>query len=399
MSGVLSMDDMACDVCVVGAGMVGSAIALAAAQRGMRVVVWERQPPAAPPNRLGMGVRTVALSPATERFLGRLGVTIDGTPMTGMHIWEEIGTAQLDFSAVDLAVPMLGRIIENHRLVAQLWDRLQSDPAIQVRLGSQLQSVTGDDHSVRLCSTTGTVTARLCVAADGAASTVRGLTGEAPHTWDSGQTALATIVRVERGHAGVAYQRFLHHGPVALLPGNAPDLCSVVWSMAHAEAATFKTMSDQQFCAALTRATEAVLGNVLAVDNRVTFPLVQQLARDMTPARRVVLVGDAARVLHPLAGMGVNVGFEDAALLDRLFASGADPGDLRGLRTYARKRRVRGAALIGLMAGFQHVYAWQSPGLNWLRNVGVRLVNGQALIKRQLLREALGLGPVAQGSY
>jgi 2-octaprenylphenol hydroxylase len=135
------------------------------------------------------------------------------------------------------------------------------------------------------------------------------------------------------------------------------------------------------------------------VDTRLTFPLVQQLSVQLVPAPRVVLTGDAARVVHPLAGMGVNLGFEDAALLAELCRSGDDPGRTEALEAYARKRLWRSRTLVTLMSTLQNVYGWRHPGRVWLRNVGVRFVNRQPFVRRQILREALGLGPVAIASH
>jgi 2-polyprenylphenol 6-hydroxylase len=388
------------DICVIGGGMVGAAAALAAANRGLDVVLWERQRPDFSPTQpgvgLGMGLRTVALNPVAEAFLLGLGVEVEGSPIKDMRIWEELGTAKLHFSAAELGVGSLGRIAENDRVVACLWKRLQDMPGVTIHLDAEITAIHSSEDSVTIEGAAGAVRARLLIAADGAASRVRALTGSEPRRFETGQAALATIVQTQRPHDQCAYQRFLRDGPVALLPGTAPNLSAVVWSQSIARSGERQSMSEADFCRTLEQSVDGVLGRVEAVDQRLVFPLIQQLAREVLPAARVVLIGDALRVLHPLAGMGVNLGFEDVSALDSHFASGGDPGQSGRLAAFARRRRTRSVTLISLMSGFQHVYAWQTPGLSWLRNAGVRFVNARTFIRQQILREALGIGPIAK---
>ncbi len=387
------------EVCVVGGGMVGAAMALAFAAAGREVVLWERQKPAALIGQLGMGVRTVALSPSSERWLTDLGIQVEGTLMQRMHVFESLGTATLDFSAGDVGEPSLGRIVENDRLVECLWAQIEREPNIRVVFDDAIQRIETDQSFATLTGLNAAVRALLCIGADGQSSSVRALAGGSVDRLDTGQWALATVVRTAKPHEGCAYQRFLPEGPVALLPGAETHLSAVVWSQTPEQAKARMAMDAADFGKQLSRATAKVLGDVLAVDQRLTFPLVQQLAADLTPALRVVLVGDAARVLHPLAGMGVNLGFEDAALLANLVGRSGDPGERRWLQAYARKRRWRSEALVRLMSGFQDIFGWQEPGAVWLRNLGVRFVNRQTFVKQQILREAMGLGAVARASH
>ena len=393
---------METDICVIGGGMVGAAAALAAAKRGLRVVLWERRAPSLSPPQpglvLGMGLRTVTLNPVVEVFLLGLGVEVEGSLIKHMRIWEELGTAQLHFSAAELGVESLGRITENDRVVACLWKCLQDTLGVTVHLDAEIASIQSNENSVTIEGAEGVVCARLLIAADGAASRVRTLTGSEPRRFETGQAAIATIVRTQRPHDHCAYQCFLGDGPVALLPGSTPNLSAVVWSQSLACSTERQAMADADFCRALEQAVDGVLGRVEAVDQRLVFPLVQQLAREVLPTERVVLIGDALRVLHPLAGMGVNLGFEDVSALDTHFATGGDPGQNGRLAAFARRRQTRSATLISLMSGFQQVYAWQTPELSWVRNAGVRFVNSQSFIKQQILREALGIGPIAKAS-
>ncbi|MEJ2088692.1 MAG: FAD-dependent monooxygenase, partial [Gammaproteobacteria bacterium] len=140
------------------------------------------------------------------------------------------------------------------------------------------------------------------------------------------------------------------------------------------------------------------LGAVVEVDRRLAFPLRQHVVADFNPLDRVLLIGDAARVIHPLAGLGANVGFEDVrdliGVVGGLPAS-ADLGTPGIWRAYARRRRTRARLMVGAMSGFKNLYAEGDPLLQWLRNAAVGWLNGAAPVKRQLIREALGVGPLA----
>jgi 2-octaprenylphenol hydroxylase len=173
----------------------------------------------------------------------------------------------------------------------------------------------------------------------------------------------------------------------------------VVWSQSPGEAERRLGLGDAAFCAELTRATARCLGAIEAVDRRLAFPLSQVLAADLHPAARVLLVGDAAHVLHPLAGLGANLGFEDVrALLDVLgrLPVGADPGEAMLWTSFARQRRSRARLMIGLMQTLQRLYAGGDPWRQWLRNTGVHWLNRAAPIKRQIMQEAMGLGPLSR---
>jgi 2-octaprenylphenol hydroxylase len=234
------------------------------------------------------------------------------------------------------------------------------------------------------------------IAADGAQSAVRRLLGVATSTLPTAHVALATVVRTERPHDATAAQRFLESGPLALLPlpsraGN--HYCSIVWSSVAEKTSALAALPDRAFMDALEAASERRLGRILDVDRRVTFELEQSVVRDVNPAQRVLLVGDAAHVLHPLAGQGVNLGFEDVRELLKLAErlAHADLGAPEVWRGFAAERRVRAELAVRAMDAFRRVYAEDGPVFRWLRNVGVDLVDHAPLLKTQLIRQALGI--------
>ncbi|MFV2089592.1 MAG: FAD-dependent oxidoreductase [Pseudomonadales bacterium] len=385
------------DVIVVGGGLVGAAAALGLARRGWRVRLIERQRPQLSAGRFGMDIRNIACSPASRSLFDELDIwrILDPAVYRSMQVWEERGVAAMSFNAVDVDRTELGWILENSPTVAALWERMEEQVEIDI---GEVSSIVADTSEVRVVVGEASFSARLLIGVDGARSTVRSLLGVGMESRPTGHHALATLVRAECGHEGVAYQRFLLDGPVALLPSRMPDVSSVVWSQSPESARMRLALSEDAFCEALGEATEYRLGRILEVDQRAAFPLEQHVVTDFNPLDRVLLIGDAARVLHPLAGLGANVGFEDVRdLLQRfvMFPRGADPGAPGIWRGFARKRRARAQLMIALMAGFKSVYAEGGPTVQWLRNSAIAWLNSAEPIKQQLMREALGVGPLA----
>ncbi len=387
------------DVLVVGGGLVGATAALAIARRGARVALLDVRRPTLSHGVFDMDIRNIACSPASKALLTAVGVWEDlcPAPYVRMSVWEERGTAALDFGAQDAGRTELGWILENSPTVSALWTRIEKHPGIVLRLG-KVTGLVSNEERVSVSIGEDELTARLLIGVDGARSAVRELVGVDVDVLATGQVALATLVKTKHEHEGVALQRFLLDGPLAFLPSREPKVSSVVWSQSPEEAARRQALPEAEFRAEIEAAIEARLGNVAAVDARFTFPLAQHVVRDFNPEQRVLLIGDAARVLHPLAGLGANVGFEDVrdllAVLDRL-PDGMDPG-CRGLwRAFARKRRTRAQLMVAAMAGFRYAYAGSSPALTWLRNSAVGWINATGTVKQQIIREALGLGPLA----
>ncbi len=392
---------IAADVVVVGAGLVGAAAALGLAQQGYSVVVFERHKPEIRRGKLGMDIRNVALSPASQSLLERLDVwrSINGAaPYRRMCVWEERGTKGMDFRAASVGREELGWILEQSPLAALFWQRLEAESNVELLLGAPLIGIRTDDNVVKLVTRDNEVETRLLLGADGARSTVRELLGVRAEMVDTGHHALASVVRTELPHEDVAYQRFLLSGPLALLPGVEANLSSMVWSQPPENALRRQSLPDPQFCEELAQSLDFRLGAVQAVDERSVFPLQQMLVRSFNPHSRVLLIGEAARILHPLAGLGVNLGFEDVRdVLQRLDGSPSDDPGADGLwRRFARRRRARSQLLIGLMTAFRRVYAASDPGLSWARNRGVGWLDNATTIKTQLIKEALGLGSVAE---
>lgn len=388
------------DVLIVGGGPVGAAAALGAAGLGLSVAVVERRRPQRGNGRLGMDLRTVALAPATQALLEELGIWGDlaPAPYRSMRVWEERGAAEIRFEAEEVGRTELGWILEVSRVTAALWRRLEDCSRVTCLIGEPLAGLKPRVDRVEVGLGGETLGARLVVGADGANSAVREKSGVGVRELETDQVAIATIAVTAEPHEGVARQRFLLDGPLALLPGNDPHIVSVIWSQ-PAESAHWRVrLDDAGFSAELERAAGFGQGEVVEVDERVSFPVSQMIANRVNPHPRVLLLGDAARVIHPMAGLGVNLGFEDVAGLLKVLErqTNIDPGADGIWRAFARRRKARSVAMMGFLAALRAFYGMRQPLLHWVRNMGVRLVHRTGPVKRQLIREAMGFGPVAE---
>ncbi len=384
------------DLAVAGGGLVGAAAALGAARRGYRVLLVEPAEPRVQRGRLGVDLRNVAVSPASQALFAELGVW-SGLPSAAyrrMEVWEEWGTRAMVFEAAEVSRDELGWMVENSPAVVALWEALGTTDDVTVQR-ARVTGVHPATQQVGLETENGSAAARLLVVADGAASVVRESLGVAVRIFEVGHAALATVVRTSRSHDATARQRFLLEGPLALLPSIDPRQCSVVWSQPPEQARRRRELDEAAFARELARAMQGCLGDVNAVDVRVAFPLRQQLAATFCPHPRVVLIGDAARVLHPLAGLGGNLGFEDVrellAVLDRL-GPRADPGAAGTWQAFDRRRRARARLMLAVMDALRRVYARGDPLAQWIRNGAVAWLGRAAPVKRQIMMEAMGLG-------
>lgn len=396
--------ELRADLLIVGAGMVGSALALALQGSGLQVLLLDGSPMSVKPfdAQAAFEPRVSALSAASQRILERLGVW-DGitgrraSPYTDMHVWDGSGTGQIHFSAASLHADVLGHIVENRVVQDALLDRLH-DCDLGLLANARLEQMrrSGDDWLLTLADGR-TLRAPLVIAADGANSAVRRLTGVATREWDYLHHAIVTSVRSARPHRTTAWQRFTDNGPLAFLPlarEGQEDWCSIVWSTTPDEAQRLMALDDTAFCNELERAFEGQLGTVLSADPRLCVPLRQRHAKRYV-AEGLALIGDAAHTIHPLAGQGVNLGLLDAAVLAEVLLQAAGRGerlaDVKVLSRYERRRMPHNLALMAAMEGFERLFQADPLPVRWLRNAGLKLVDRLPEAKALFVREALGL--------
>jgi len=400
------------DVVIVGAGIAGSALAAALAPAGLGILLLEAGPlpVALPPVATAIDAvdaRVSALSTASVRLLQESGAWQRlapgvASPYECMRVWEEDGSGHIGFDAAEVAQPVLGHIVENRWVVASLLAVLAAAPNVTVCGGERLlalEPLDGAGPRLRLGLASGaSVEAALVVGADGARSAVRALCAIGARHWHSGQQAIVATIETAGPHRRTAWQRFLQSGPLALLPLATLDgerACSIVWSADEPLARDLMALDDAAFAARLTRASECCLGEVRAVSRRHAFPLLPLHAASYV-APGVALVGDAAHVIHPLAGQGINLGLSDVRVLAgeiaRAISRGRAIGDAEVLARYQRRRRGENALMLRAMEGFRMLYGADGPGVRLARNIGMSAVDALGPLKREFMRRAMGLG-------
>ena len=395
------------DLIVVGGGMVGAAVAAALAPTPMRVAVVEARAPEGQPARDGR--RVSALTAGSVRILEGLGVweTVaagDTEPIRGMTVWDGDHPGGVGFQAGDVGMEALGALAPNGAIAAAL-QAATGDAANNVDwfCPARWTALEGGDEAVTISLTTEggerTLHAPLTVAADGRDSAVRQEVGIETIGWDYGQSGLVAEIRPQRPHGGRAFQRFLRGGPLALLP--LPEgRCSLVWSLPTARAEALLDLDDTAFARRLQEAFGPELGELAVAGPRGAFPLRLQHARGYA-RDRVVLAGDAAHAVHPLAGLGLNLGLRDAAALAETVAeahlAGEDWGDPAVLGRYQRRRMPDNILVSAYTDGFHRLFGGDSEALGTLRSLGMNLVDRAGPLKHLLMRQGMGLAGPGRG--
>ena len=396
--------DMRADLLIVGAGMVGSALALALQHSGLEILLLDGSSLSVPrfDDAAPFEPRVSALSAASQRILDRLGAWQGiserrASPYSDMQVWDGSGTGQIHFSAASVHADVLGHIVENRVVQDGLLERLH-DSEIGLLANARLERMrrSGDEWLLTLADGRN-LRAPLVIAADGANSAVRRLTGCETREWDYLHHAIVTSVRCAEPHQNTAWQRFTDEGPLAFLPlqrDGKQDWCSIVWSTTPERAEKLMALPDEAFCAELERAFEGRLGAVLQADPRVCVPLRQRHAKRYV-AEGLALIGDAAHTIHPLAGQGVNLGFLDAAVLAeellKAYERGERLADVKVLSRFERRRMPHNLALMAAMEGFERLFQADPLPLRWLRNSGLKWVEQMPEAKALFVRQALGL--------
>ncbi len=384
------------DIAIVGTGIPGLAAALGFAQLGLGVaLIGPRPTPHTPSRTAPFDPRIYAVAPGTVSLLERLGVwgSVDqqrACAVERMRVFGDDGQ-ELTFDAYGATVERLATMVEEGELLRVLDAACGFQPTIK-RFPSSFVSTHGEPDSVTVRLENGTSLAvRLLIGADGANSSVRAAAGISASIKSYEQVAVVANFGCERPHLNTAWQWFTDEGVVALLPLPG-DSVSLVWSAPAETATALAASSAEHLAARVAERCRTALGELTAIGKAHTFPL-RVITVSRLIASRVALIGDAAHVVHPLAGQGLNLGLQDVALLlevVRARESFRDLGDTVLLRRYERGR----AETIGLMRfatdSLEHLFALDDPLVRRLRNAGMAAVNRLSPLKNALIRQALG---------
>ena len=384
------------DLIIVGAGLVGASLAASLGHSGLRLALVEPEPRPMPAPS-DWDSRIYAINPGARAFLDRCGAwsLIAGeriVPVQAMQVHGDGQDSQLVFSAYDAGLPELCHIVENRAIEHALESVLAASDEITVFRPAQPAALDFGPTSARLTLDDGrSLEARLIVGADGAHSWVRQATGIRSDDRDYRQLGVVANFDVQNAHSAIAYQWFRRDGVLALLPlpGNR---VSMVWSTWDDDGRRLLGLTADALQLEVEAAARHILGAMRLSNAPQAFPLrLMRVAELVRP--RLALIGDAAHSVHPLAGQGVNLGFQDArSLADVLLSRDAqdDCGDWRLLRRYARARKEAIASMQFVTDGLQRLFTRQAPGLKWLRNTGLSFTDRIVPLKKMLIERALG---------
>lgn len=414
------------DVLIVGGGMAGGLMACALASSSLSVLVIDAGGvPSMPSGDAEM--RVSAITEASFHMLENVGawqcLAADRlAPYTSMDVWDADGSGRVTFDAGAVQAEQLGWIVENSALTAALYQCCQgggqegcqegdeedrqenfhksekknlNNKNIDWRYQTRIKHLVRQEGGWRATlSNDDEIHATLIVGADGARSMVRSAAGIAAAPKESGHRAIVATIETEKSHQFCARQRFMDSGPLALLPlfGNGQRF-SLVWSLPPERAEQLMLLGEEEFERQLTLASEAVLGNCRLVGRRGVFPIHTLHASEYI-ASHLALIGDAAHVVHPLAGQGINLGFLDAAVLAEEMLRAHDQGlsiaEPQVLARYQRRRRGHNGLVLNALNGLKSVFGQKDPAVRFIRNTGMRWVNNLPMAKSLLASEALG---------
>lgn len=385
------------DIVVIGGGLVGASLAVALKDSGLKIALVESRLPDPIPDDADWDNRIYAISPGSTTFLQDLGVwqKLDASrisPVSEMAVFGDDHASHLNFSAYDIGMSALAFIVENCQLQKAVWDSLKSPAGnIEILCPAQCTSLIWHESHVDIQLTDGNLLqAALVVGADGINSWVRKQAGVEVSRHAYEQIGLVANFSAELSHRNIAHQWFRRDGVLALLP--LPDKrVSMVWSTSKGHAAELRDLPEAALCQRVSEASDHALGELKLITQPAGFPLnfvqVKELAKP-----RLVLIGDAAHGIHPLAGQGVNLGLRDTRdLVKTLNARGpqTDCGDYMLLRRYERARKEDILVMALVTDGLQKLFDNKNPTLVRLRNLGFEITNRLPLLKNRLIQHAL----------
>ena len=385
------------DLLIVGGGIVGLALASALRESPFRILLAEAgQYPVDSGLQYDLRVNSIHLG--SQAFLQAIGAWSFVAekrycPYSRIEVWDAAG-GRIEFDADTIGEQNLGAIVENNVLAVALNKTLEESTNIEKIANARLESLRLVDQSVVASfGNAGEFRVSMVAGADGGNSDVRQMIGLTINSRSYNQRAFVAKIGTEQHHEDTAYQKFLADGPLAFLPLDDGS-SSIVWSCESERSEELNAMTDSEFEAELARSFDYRLGETTLQSKRVQFPL-RRFHLDSYMKNRTVLIGDAAHVIHPLAGMGANLGLMDAASLAETLTHNPDLSENiwndRKMREYERCRKAAVAPVLTLMDGFDWGFRSKSPILQGVRGIGLELTDRTTLAKNTIMRFACGL--------
>ena len=378
------------DILIVGAGLVGLTMALCAANVGLNVGLVDKYPL----KSSGDG-RATALSSDALCLMDNLSVDISDQlePIRDMLVTEGPPNSpwRLHFENANNASAGLGSMIENQHLKGALIKAVKASASIEILAPISIAQINHDKTGAVLKTDQGEFTSKLLIAADGYNSMVRRKSGITVQKFEYDSVALVTIIAHQYPHDGLAWQRFFQGGPLAVLPLKN-QRAQIVWSGPAKSLEAAKSMAEPEFIALLSEKMEAYLGGMAVETPRMTWPLRLQIADQFT-SERLALIGDAAHIIHPLAGQGLNLGLRDAAALADGLKLAKDTGQdigVAGLLNYQSERNLDTRLMGATTHSLARLYGLKNPLMGHLRRAGLTLTGNSKQLTQLLQAQASG---------
>ncbi|MCF6437061.1 FAD-dependent oxidoreductase [Pseudoalteromonas sp. MMG022] len=377
-------------VVIVGGGMVGAAAAVQLAKQGAQVTVLEHSPIDAQAvlDDPQIDIRVSAINRFSESLLEKLGAMrlLKATrvaPYYQLEAYEQLGNSLL-FDAADVSQTHLGHLIENKLIQASLWAQFAENGVAVETVDTLPTAIEQNLDSITLHYADKSYQADLLIAADGGRSPLRALANIGVTGWQYQQSCMGVLIKLDAPQQYKTWQQFKPSGPIAFLPMRAP-YANLIW---YQDAQTLAAMSNEQLKERIVEHFFELPGD-FSVEQKAIFPLARQHANQYSQGR-LVLVGDAAHTINPLAGQGVNLGFKDVAALAECLEELEDLGDSKALKQYERKRRADNLAMMSMMDACYFGFSNDITPLKALRNGILKIADQAGPLKRKVLEHAMG---------
>lgn len=384
------------DVIIVGGGMVGLVMAKILAQANFHVALIEAKQPTLKINHAEPESRVSALNLASINLLKRTSIwphLSTSTPFLKMQIWDDNGSGEVVFDSADMGLSELGFIVENRDIVRTAWSDLQTQSHVKIYCPAVIENIAVEDSSVTVSLNHETLCAPLLIGADGANSAVREQLNFKMHCKKYEQQAVIAVLETEKKHRQIALQSFLTTGALGILPLQNPNQIAIVWSYDEDKISQILQCDNEKFNLQLQTAMGNLLGQVKLISDRKNIPLVARHAKNYIQPR-VALIGDAAHTIHPLAGQGANLGFQDVESLAECLITAKnakrDLGGLKTLRRYERSRKFDNQQMLALMRAFKTIFGSTHALVIRLRNFGLSTTNRITPLKNLFMKSASG---------